>query len=120
MTKNKISLLIIGILLIVSIIATISHSKKSPGSQKTGTSAMEMPASISLKVYPIDNGWGYKIYVDSTLYIFQETIPGFSGETKFKSQTDAMACGELVINKLKNKKVPFVSKTDLDSLKITY
>lgn len=120
MTKNKISLLITGILLIISIIVTILHNKKSPGSQNPGTFAMDIPESISLKVYPIDKGWGYKIYIDSTLYIFQETIPGFSGNAKIKSQTDAMACGELVIKKLKSKKLPFISKTELDSLKISY
>ena len=81
---------------------------------------MDMPASISLKVYPVEGGWGYKIYIDSSLYIFQETIPGSPGDTKFKSQTDAMACGELVIEKLKSKKMPFISKAELDSLQIAY
>ena len=120
MTKNKINLLIIGVLLIASIIATILHDKKSPGSNESGTSSMAVPSSVSLKVYPLDEGWGYKIYLDSTLYIFQETIPGFSGNHKFKSQSDAMQCGELVIKKIKLNKVPFISVEELDSLKIDY
>ena len=121
MTKNKINLSIIGVLLIASIIATILHDKKSPGSNESGTSSIAVvPSSVSLKVYPINEGWGYKIYLDSTLYIFQETIPGFSGNHKFKSQSDAMLCGELVIKKIKQDKVPFISVEELDSLKINY
>lgn len=120
MTKQHTRLLLVAIVLVVAIIATVIYQKRSPGPIESGTSYVALPHAISLKVYETEQGWGYEIYADTTLLLFQELIPGVAGEKRFLTQTDAMKCGELVIKKIKSNSLPFISIDELDSLGIFY
>jgi hypothetical protein len=118
MTKQKPGILIIGLLLIAIIISTIIYKPKSPGIKNSGTSSIVVYPSISVKVFQVDEGWGYEIYHDSVRYIYQESIPGLQGHQRFSSRNEALKCGELVCRKLRERKNPSVSKAELDSLEI--
>jgi hypothetical protein len=119
MTKNKKLVLISGlILLIVILITGLQHHIKSPG-QQPGTSSMHR-LPLRLNVYQIDKGWGYEVLVDTTVFIFQETIPGIQGKKIFQSKHDATKCGQLLINKMEARKHLSISKHELDSLAIVY
>lgn len=121
MTKNKASILAIGFLLILAIIATLIHNSKSPGLLKAGTSSSTvLPPTFKLNTINYADGWGYEIYIDSALFIIQENIPGVSGNQQFISREEALLCGELMIKKLKQKQRPTITKHDLDSLGISY
>ncbi len=121
MTTNKIKVVILtGIILIVTIIATILHNSKSPGYTPAGTSNYIKSHSVSFKVFQIDDkGWGYEVYIDSNRFIYQDVIPGVSGIVRFKTKDDAVKCGKLVTDKLINKKNPAISGFEIDSLGIT-
>lgn len=119
MTKKNLRILIIGVLLIASVIAIITKNSTSPGSNESGTSSITSTHALSLKVFEIDEGWGYDIFIDSNLFISQENIPGTAGHLKFISEEEAMLCGELVIKKLKQNELPTISKDELDSLGIS-
>lgn len=121
MTRSKIGILFIGILLIITIIATILHNPKGPGENISGTSNNILAPSISLKVFmKSENSWGYEVFIDSTRLIYQDVIPCVSGVHHFKSQEEASKCGELVLQKIKSNINPALSLAEIDSLGIDY
>jgi hypothetical protein len=118
---NKIKVVIsTGIILTITIIATILHNSKSPGYTPAGTSDNIKSHSVSVKVFQVDDkGWGYEIFIDSSRFIYQDVIPGISGIVRFKSKDDAFKCGKLVTDKLIKKKNPAISIKEIDSLGIS-
>lgn len=121
MTKKRIGIIIVSVLLILSVIGTLKHIKRSPVSLKNGTSSLSLPSAIKLNVYKInDNHWGYDILIDNKTVIFQHHIPSVKGKQPFTTQLDAMKCGELVLEKIKRNQLPAVSVHEIDSLKISY
>ncbi len=120
MTNKTKVIILTGIILTITIIATILHNSKSPGYTPAGTSNIIKSHSVSFKVFQVDEkGWGYEVYIDSNRFIYQDVIPGVSGIVRFKSKDDAFKCGKLVTDKLINKKNPAISDSELDSLEIT-
>jgi hypothetical protein len=120
MTRQKSGILIIGVLLFATFIATIIYKPKSPGIKNSGTSSIVQHPSISVKVFQSGENWGYEIFRDSARYIYQETIPGLQGNQHFSSHNDALKCGELVCRKLRAGKNPSVSKEELEQLEIKF
>ncbi len=121
MTKNKIGILSIGLLLVVVLLVTLLYNPKSPGSEEFGTSSMVLPQNAHVNVYPIDSmSWAYEIIIDDQIFIFQETIPGIPNKKLFKNKANAKSCGELVLKKLKANKIPSITKDELDSLGVAY
>lgn len=47
------------------------------------------------------NTYGYAIYADGKLFIYQETIPGLDGPLGFKDTLSASKTAQLVIDKIK-------------------
>jgi hypothetical protein len=120
MIKQKPGILIIGVLLIATLIATIIYKPKSPGIKNSGTSSIVQRPSISVKVIQTGESWGYEIYRDTIRFIYQETIPGLPGNQHFSSRDEALKCGELVCRKLRNAKNPSVSKEELENMGIKF
>lgn len=121
MTKGKTILLFVGLFLALAIAATLKISKsKSPGSIEAGTFSVSTPRNINLEIFEHEKGWGYKIYLDSVLFISQETIPGLTGSNQFTSYDDAKQCGELVVKKLNGNQRFAISRYELDSMNISY
>lgn len=50
--------------------------------------------------------YGYSIYADGQLYIWQTNIPGLPGAKGFATQALATKCAELVIQKIKEGEMP--------------
>lgn len=119
MTKKK-GIITVGLILLAVIATTLLYYSESPGSQEAGTSSTQKQADIALNVYTIDNGWAYKILINNSTFIVQEQIPGAPGDKTFQSKSDAKKCGELVVEKLKKRIIPSVTKDELDSLGINY
>lgn len=64
------------------------------------------------------SGWGYDILVDHKIFIHQEYIPAIAGKKEFLTREDAVKTASLVIEKLKRKKPPTITREDLLALKI--
>lgn len=107
-------------MLLVTGIVTAIHKPKSPDRKRSGTFSVDLPASVAVNTFEVTGGWGYQILVNNDVFIYQDFIPGLSGQVAFKTQTDALKCGELVIQKLKQRKMPSVSQSEIDSLCIQY
>jgi len=67
-----------------------------------------------------ENGWGYQIEGKEKVYIYQPTIPGVEGNQPFGTKEEAMRIGNLVLEKLKDRKIPAIYLHELDSLRILY
>ena len=67
-----------------------------------------------------DQSWGYKIYKNEISFIVQSNIPAISNEKGFQTKSDASKVGQLVVQKLNQKKMPTITINELDSLKIHY
>jgi len=53
-----------------------------------------------------DGTWGYDVFVDGKQYIHQKFIPAMAGSKGFEYKSQALATGELVIQKIRNGTVP--------------
>ena len=72
----------------------------------------------TVKTFHTPLGWGYDIYLNDSSGIHQQEIPGLTGRKGFDKEEDAKKIGDLVLDKIKNKKLPSVTLKELDSLKI--
>jgi hypothetical protein len=64
-------------------------------------------------------GWGYEIRTNDSVYIHQPYMPAVSGMKAFRTESDARTIGNLVIEKIKQRKIPSVSLHELDSCGIS-
>jgi hypothetical protein len=100
MTEKK--RLIVPALLIVLIIAAIAYTSRGH--------------SYKIEVYKSGPGWGYDILMKDKLYIHQPFIPAIEGQVPFRDKQSAKKTGRLVVKKLKNHKVPSVTREELKSI----
>lgn len=74
-------------------------------------------AVLTFDVIKIDNGWGYEIYKNDTVFIKQELIPAVNGYFLFKNPVDASKTALLVVEKMRRKPgLPSLTIDELDSL----
>jgi hypothetical protein len=76
---------------------------------------------VQVKSEPIQTsaGWGYNIKVGNKIYIHQLCIPAVPGNKPFASKEDALKTAGVVIKKMVNHKLPYVTRKELDSLNIS-
>jgi hypothetical protein len=74
----------------------------------------------NLKVESIKtpNGWGYTILKNDKIIIKQTIVPVVSQHKSFQTKKEALAVGQLVLQKLNSNLSPTITKKDLVSLKI--
>jgi len=67
-----------------------------------------------------DSTWGFTIYMNGKIYIYQQVMPGLKAATGFQSENDTMKAAKLVIKKIKTNISPeSVNEKELDSMGIT-
>jgi hypothetical protein len=74
---------------------------------------------VEVKANPAENleeGYGYRIYVNDTLLIYQPFIPSVPGKQPFKTKDEAFKVGELVVHHMQTYGDFFVSKDDLKKI----
>jgi hypothetical protein len=67
-----------------------------------------------------NGGWGYNILVGHKIFIHQNFIPAIQGNKVFINKEDAEKTSQLVVQKILHRKIPAVSKGEIDSLQIQY
>jgi hypothetical protein len=55
---------------------------------------------FTVSTFQTENGWGYRIYKQDTLFIEQPSIPGISGHQGFPTEEKAHEIGTLITSKL--------------------
>ncbi len=87
--------------------------------QQTDKAKNDDKLPVTAIAIPVNDGWGYEIYVDNQPFIKQETIPAAEGFQTFKSREDALRIAKLVMAKMKEgKKFPAVTMEELQQAKI--
>ncbi|MBN2664492.1 MAG: DUF4907 domain-containing protein [Bacteroidales bacterium] len=72
---------------------------------------------ITTEVIDLDTGWGYAIYKDDVLFIYQTAIPAVNGHFLFSSPEKALITANFVAYKMTQKNgLPSVYIEELDSL----
>lgn len=70
----------------------------------------------SAHVFISSNGWGYDIVKGRKTIIHQPFIPCFAGNVTFGDKMTAQRTGDLIVEKLKNKQSPRVSKLEIEAV----
>ncbi|MFC5681654.1 DUF4907 domain-containing protein [Flavobacterium sp. MAHUQ-51] len=73
---------------------------------------------LSLASIKTTTGWGYIIKLNDKVIIKQSIIPVIQNQKSFESEEEALKVGNLVLNKLKAKTSPTITKKDLILLSI--
>ncbi len=74
-------------------------------------------ALITTKTVFLDSGWGYAIYKDDKLFIYQDLIPAVNGHFLFSTKEKAQKTADFVAFKMSQKAgLPSVTVEELDSL----
>lgn len=112
MTKRLYIILAASLLVVVFITVYLSQAKKN------STNNNILP--VESATFKVAGGWGYNILVDQKIFIHQEEIPAIGGNKVFIKKEDAENTAALIVQKISNKKVPSVSKGELDSMRVKY
>ena len=110
MIKKSYILLLASLLLVIAI---IGFSAKTDSEHKNMLLVESAP-------FEVPGGWGYNIMVDHKIFIHQEMIPAIQGNKAFGSKIDAEKVSNLIVHKITSKRMPSVTKSELDSLQISY
>lgn len=73
---------------------------------------------LALESFKTATGWGYVIKNNDKIIIKQSIIPVIATQKSFKSEEEALKVGNLVLQKLKDKTSPTITKKDLILLSI--
>ncbi len=76
--------------------------------------------NLKTEAIKTNNGWGYTITNNDKIIIKQTIIPVISNSKSFETKEDALAVGELVMQKLNADSSPTITKNDLILLKIKF
>ena len=102
--------LVFIISLLVFIVSSIYKKKEKNTDQKR--------FAISVRTFKTEIGWGYDILVNDSSMIHQDIIPGVQGKKGFNSEEDAAKIGNLVIEKIKQKRLPSITLQELKDYQI--
>ena len=102
--------LVFIISLLVFIVSSIYKKKEKNTDQKR--------FAISVRTFKTEIGWGYDILVNDSSMIHQDIVPGVQGKKGFNSEEDAAKIGNLVLEKIKQKRLPSITLQELKDYQI--
>src|ERR1700712_1581182 len=73
---------------------------------------------LTTAAFKTDNGWGYMVMANDSIFIKQPIIPAVQGIKGFATEADADKVGNLIITKINAHQKPIVHITDLKALGI--
>lgn len=72
--------------------------------------------TLSARIFRGSAGWGYDILLNDTLFIHQECIPVIATKKGFPEKEQAQKAADLVLQKIKQNKLPTLSKVDIEHI----
>ena len=72
--------------------------------------------SVKALIFEGSDGWGYDILVNDGLLIHQEYVPVIDGKKGFPTKEQAEKTALLIINKMKNGRLPTVTTFELEKI----
>lgn len=80
--------------------------EQSTATEKSASANTAASGRFYYTVIQVDGGWGYDLYIDSTMYIHQVHIPAVNGLVPFTSESDAAQVAEIAVKKMEEGVVP--------------
>lgn len=71
---------------------------------------------VSYSIFLGSQGWGYDILVNDSVFIHQESVPAMAGEKGFPSKMQAEQAAQLIINKMKRRRLPSVTTFEMEQI----
>ena len=69
-----------------------------------------------ISLFKSGNGWGYDILKKDKAFIHQPYMPAVEGQVPFKDKRSAKKTGRLVVKKIRNHKLPAVTKEEIEAI----
>ena len=94
-----------------------NHVKVEPGKQQVSDLKIHIFLNDTIKTKTGEQGYGYDVLKNGTVYIHQPIIPAVAGNQGFSSESHAQKTAEFVVYKIAHNIIPpSVSYEELDSL----
>jgi hypothetical protein len=103
MTKQSRRTVIIGFLLAIAILLSVIRSQRSQN-------------GLHYKTFCAKNGWGYDVFIENRVLIHQDVVPVINTQQGFKYERQAEKAARLVIKKIRMKKLPQLTKSEIQLL----
>ncbi len=103
--NNKI---LIALVLVVVVILLVLNFKKSSEVKVEGDKTVSpyLNSDIQVKTFEGEKGWGYDITIDGVIYVHQPSMPALPGDDGFKTEANAKAVAELMVQKIRDNILP--------------
>ena len=75
---------------------------------------------VKLQTEKVGDGWGYKIYQDTILYINQPFVPVIPGGKPFATEEQALKAGRLVLERITKQQSPALDSADLINIGVIH
>jgi hypothetical protein len=69
-----------------------------------------------VSLFKSGDGWGYDILKKDKPYIHQPYMPAVEGQIPFRDKRSAKKTGKLVVKKIRNHKLPAVTKEEIEAI----
>ena len=113
MTKRVLLILIVAVAMLVTASAVMLSKNN-----KSNTDSNLVP--VELHTLKLTDGWGYEVLVDKKIFIHQDCIPAISLFRRFRTESEALSIGNLVVDKIKKGKKPTISLVEINEAHIQY
>ena len=70
---------------------------------------------IATETFSVSGGWGYQVFVNGKVYIYQPFVPG-KNKAPFPSEKVAKKAARLVENKMKSGVTPSLTREELEKI----
>ncbi len=100
--------------MIIFLLSCGSEQSQKTTDQQTVSEGLD---TITTRVIPIEDGWGYEVLINNKVYVNQTIIPAISGKYAFGEYQDARKTAAFVVQQMMQNVIPpTVSVEELDSL----
>ncbi len=113
MTKRVLLILIIAVAMLITASAVMLSKKN-----RSNTDPNMVP--VALHTFKMTDGWGYEVLVDKKIFIHQDCIPAISLYKRFRTESEALSIGNLLIDKIRKGKKPTISLAEINEAHIQY
>lgn len=114
--KGRTALFVFTAVVLLAACQSGSH-RQAAGNHSAGLVDTTHTREVDVEAVQLESGgWGYKIFVNHRLYIFQRQIPCVSGVRPFVSRSSALAVAAIVQSKLLKGEDPAVTIEELESV----
>jgi Domain of unknown function (DUF4907) len=102
----------------VSIVMLLTASAVMIIKNKKATGNKLLP--VALHSFKMRDGWGYEVLVDNKLFVHQDCIPAISSFKKFTTESEALAIGNRVVDKITHGHKPTITVQEINEAHIHY